>query len=109
MRARCSATSDAPPLAGAAAVVRLRRDVLDARDLEAGGLEGADGGLATGARALDEHLDLLQALLHALAGGGVGGDLCRKRGRLARALETGAAGGLPRDDVAFPVAQGDDR
>ena len=37
---------DPPPLAGTAAVVRLRGDVLDAGDLEAGGLQRADRGLA---------------------------------------------------------------
>src|SRR3954451_8876001 len=57
------APSDPAPLAGAAAVVRLRSDVLDAGHLEAGVLERADRGLAARARALDEHLDLLEALL----------------------------------------------
>src|SRR3954452_13666785 len=97
------------PLSGAAAVVRLRGDVLDARDLEAGGLERADRGLAARARTLHEHLDLLQALLDALAGRGVGGHLRGERGRLAGALEAGAAGGLPGDDVALTVGEGDDR
>ena len=41
---------DAPPLARAAAVVGLRGHVLDAGDLEAGGLERADRRLAAGAR-----------------------------------------------------------
>src|SRR5919206_256480 len=50
------------------------------------GLEGADRGLAAGARALHEHLDLLEPLLHALAGGGVGGHLGGERRGLARAL-----------------------
>src|SRR3954451_21428246 len=98
-----------PPLAGAAAVVGLRRDVADAGDLQTGGLERADRGLAARARALDEHLDALDALLDALARGGVGGDLGGERRRLARALEAGAAGGLPRDHVALAVGQGDDR
>src|SRR3954464_915031 len=43
-----------PPLARTATIVGLRRDVADAGHLEAGGLEGADRGLAAGARALDE-------------------------------------------------------
>src|ERR1044072_6628777 len=50
---------DPPLFARAAAVVRLRGDVLDARDLEAGGLQGADRGLATGVWPFHEHLDLL--------------------------------------------------
>src|SRR3954471_17118159 len=97
------------PLAGAAAVVCLRGDVLDARDLEAGGLEAADRGLPGPARALHEDLDLLHALLDALARGGVSRHLRGEGGRLARALEAGAAGGLPRDHVAFAVGQRDDR
>src|SRR3954452_2688433 len=97
------------PLSGAAAVVCLRGDVLDARDLEAGGLEAADRGLAARARALHEDLDLLHALLDALARGGVSRHLRSEGGRLARALEPRAAGGLPRDHVAFAVGQGDDR
>src|SRR3954471_8056136 len=97
------------PLAGAAAVVCLRGDVLDARDLEAGGLEAADRGLPGPARALHEDLDLLHALLDALARGGVSGHLGGEGGRLARALEAGAAGGLPRDDVALAVGERDDR
>src|SRR3954469_12376974 len=100
---------DPPPLARAAAVVGLRRNVADARDLEAGGLERADRGLAAGAGALDEDLHALEALLDALAGGGVRGDLRGERRRLARALEARPAGRLPRDHVALAVAEGHDR
>src|SRR5450759_5148246 len=66
---------DPPPLAGAAAVVGLRGDVLDARHLEAGRLQGADRGLATRAGALDVYLDLLEPLLEPLARRRVGGHL----------------------------------
>src|SRR5437763_8568879 len=97
------------PLAGAAAVVGLWGDVLDAEHLEPGGLKRADRRLPPRARALDEHLDLLQAVLDALAGGSVRGHLRRERSGLARALEPGATGGLPRDHVAFAVGQGHDR
>ena len=45
-------------------------DVSDGPDLQASGLQGADRGLATGARALDEDVDLLQAVLLRLARGG---------------------------------------
>src|SRR5204862_8281255 len=86
---------DAPPLLRADAVVGLRCDVADAEDLEPRRLQRADRGLATGAGSLDEDLDLLQPVLHPLAGGGVGGDLCGERRRLARALEAGRARGLP--------------
>src|SRR3954447_3414898 len=99
---------DPPPLAWAAAVVCLWGDVTHAGDLEPGGLQRADRGLAARAGALHEDLDLLQALLDALAGRGVGGHLRGERRRLAGALEAGAAGGLPRDDVALAVGEGDD-
>src|SRR3954454_6978529 len=98
-----------PPLARTATVVGLRRDVADAGHLEAGGLEGANRGLAAGARALDEHLDPLEALVDALTRGGVGGDLCGERSGLARALEAGAAGGLPRDHVLVLIGARNDR
>src|SRR3954451_10377658 len=100
---------DPPPLARAAAVVCLWGDVAHAGDLEPGGLQRADRGLATRAGALHEDLDLLHALLDALASRRIGGHLGGERRRLARALEAGAAGGLPRDDVAFAVREGDDR
>ena len=98
-----------PPLAGATAVVRLRRDVLDARDLEARGLQRPDRRLAARPRSLDEYLDLLQTVLDALARGRVSGHLRGERRRLARALEAGAAGGLPRDHVPLTIGQRDDR
>src|SRR3954452_12127589 len=98
-----------PPLAGAAAVVCLRSDVLDAGDLEAGGLKAADRGLAARARALHEDLALLHALLDALARGGVSRHLRGEGGRLARALEAGAAGGLPGDHVPVAIRERDDR
>src|ERR1041384_6970718 len=103
------ASSDAAPLARGAAVVGLRGDVLHAGDLEAGGLERADRGLAAGAWALHEDLDLLEALLDALAGGRVGRHLGGERRGLAGALEAGAAGGLPGDHVALAVGEGNDR
>src|SRR5687767_10347217 len=96
---------DPPALARPAAVVRLRRDVLDAGDLEAGSLQGANRRLAPRARTLHEDLDLLQPLIDALARGRVGGHLRSERSRLAGALEAGAAGGLPRDHVAVLVGQ----
>src|SRR4029078_1596034 len=68
-----------------------------------------DRGLAAGAGTLHEDFDLLHALLDALARGGVSRHLRSEGGRLARALEAGAAGGLPRDHVAFAVGQRDDR
>src|SRR3954469_7121781 len=92
-----------PPLGGAASVVCLRGDVAHAGDLEAGGLQRADRGLAARARAPAEDLDLLHALPDGLAGARVGRHLGREGRGLAGSLEAGAAGGLPRDHVALAI------
>src|SRR4029453_4339665 len=87
----------AATLGRTAAVVRLRRHVVDAADLEACGLERADRGLTARAGALDEDVDLFHAVLLRLAGGRLGGQLRGERGGLARALEADAARGRPAD------------
>src|SRR5206468_10412093 len=91
------------------AVVGLGRHVLHAHDLEPGRLERADGRLTARARALDEHLHLLQAVLHALARTGIRGDLRGERRRLARALEARGTRRFPRDHVAVLVGERHDR
>src|SRR5829696_3139762 len=104
-----SRASDPAPLGRAAAVVRLRGDVLDGADLQAGRLQGTDRGLPAGAGALDEHVDLAHAVLGSLARGVLGGHLGGERGGLARALEADMAGGGPADHVAHRVGDRDDR
>src|SRR5690349_13791631 len=79
--------SDAAALRRTAAVVGLRRHVLDRAHLEAGGLQRADRRLAARARTLDEDVDLAHAVLLRTTRGGLGGELRGERGRLARALE----------------------
>src|SRR4029077_7785885 len=74
-----------------------------------GGLQRANRSLAARAGSLDEDLDLLQPVLHSLARARVRGHLGGERRRLARALEAGRAGGLPRDNRALAVGEGDDR
>src|SRR5438094_1060445 len=96
---------DAPPLRRAAAVVRDRRHVRDRRDLETRRLEGSDGGLAAGSRALDEDLDLLEAVFHGAACRRFRADLGGKWRSLARALEALAAGAPPGEHVALGVGQ----
>src|SRR3712207_9538833 len=87
----------------------LGRDVVDRADLEAGGLERADRGLAARARALDEDVDLLHAVLLRLTRSGLRGELRRERGGLARALEAHAARRRPADDRTGGVGDRDDR
>src|SRR5690606_13558678 len=105
---RPAGRSDAAALGRAGAVVRLRGDVLDRADLEPGRGERADRGLAAGARALDEDVDLLQAVFLRLACGGLGGHLRGVGGRLARALEADLARGGPGDDGTGRVRDGHD-
>src|SRR6187551_3725786 len=104
-----SSCSDPAPLGRAAAVVRDGGDVGDGAHLEAGGLEGADGLLAAGARSLDVDLDLAHAMLHGPLRGAVGGE----RGGIGRALpgalEAGDAGRTPRDDVPGEIRDRHDR
>src|ERR1700754_1937701 len=98
-----SLSLDPAPLGRAAAVVRLRGDVGDGADLEAGGLQRTDRRLTSGAGALDEDVDLLHAVLGGLAGAVLGGHLGGERRGLARALETDVPRGRPRDHGAGGV------
>src|SRR6266516_4893103 len=100
---------DAPPLAGAAPVVRDRGDVLDPQDLEPGRGEGPDRGLPAGAGTLHEHVDLRQAMLLRTPGRRLGGQLGGEGRRLPGSLEPHVAGAGPRQRVAVEVGDGDDR
>src|SRR5258705_1141052 len=100
---------DPAPLGRTAAVVRLRRDIGNRPDLEAGGLQRPDRGIAARTRALHGHADLIHAVLLRLAGGVLGGQLSGERGRLARTLEADVARRRPGDDVALRVGDRHDR
>src|SRR5439155_27373229 len=99
---------DPPPLGRPATVMRNRRDVLDGRDLETGGLQRTDRGFAARSGPLDPHLDLLEAHLERGARGVLRGDLGGERGALAGALEADLARARPRHDVPIGVGDGDD-
>src|SRR4029079_8967164 len=79
--------SDPPALGRTTTVVRDRGDVLDADDLDARVLDGADGGLTAGAGTLRPHVDLAPPVLHRTTRRGLGRELRRERRALARALE----------------------
>src|SRR5215204_3757946 len=101
--------SDPPPRGGAATVVRRRGHVLDAGDLVARVLDGPDGGLAAGARTLDDDVDPADTVLHRPASALLGGHLRGEGRALARALEADVAGGRPRERVALLVGDRHDR
>ena len=82
--------------------------ILDGCNLEASSLEGADCGLATGARALDEDCDLAHAMLHGHLCGLLCSHLSCKGSGLAAALEANGTGRLPGDNVAAGVSDADD-
>src|SRR5665213_3490906 len=98
-----------PPLLGAAAVVRDGGDIFDAGDLDAGGGQRADGGLATGARPADEHVDAAHAVCHGPLCALLGGELGGERRGLAGALEPDVAGRRPGEDIALRIGDGDAR
>src|SRR5450830_710335 len=100
--------SDPATLRRAATVVRLRGHVLDRADLEAGGLERTDRGLPARARALDEDVDLLHAVLLRTTRGSLSSELGGERRRLARALEADLARRGPGDHGTRGVGDGDD-
>src|SRR3954452_6911019 len=108
-RAAASRGLDPPPLGRTAAVVGHGGDVGDLTDLQAGRLQRPDRGLAARARALDEDVDLLHAVLLRLARAVLRGHLGGERRGLARALEADVTGGGPRDHVALRVGDRDDR
>src|SRR5262245_39154320 len=98
-----------PPLGRAAAVVRDRGDVTDGGDLQADRLERPDGGFAPGPWPAHEHLDLLEAELHALAGGDLGRCLGGEWRALAGPLEASAPRARPGHHVAHLVGKRHDR
>src|SRR3954452_20194472 len=101
--------SNSPALRRTASVVGNRGYVADGADLEADGLQRADGGLAAGAGTLHEHVDLAHPVLLRAAGGRLGGHLRREGRRLAGALEADLPGAGPSDHVAQGVGDRDDR
>src|SRR5207302_7582102 len=100
---------DSPSLRRPTAVVRDRRDVGDRGDLEPGGLERADGGLAAGPGSAHEDLDRLEAEVERLAARVLGGDLPGVGGALARPRPARGAGRRPRDDIPRGVRERHDR
>src|SRR5262249_43870210 len=92
----------------AAAVVRHGRDVADALDLDAGGAEGAGGGLPSGTRATDAHFYRAQSVLARHVGRVHRGLLRGEGSALARSAEAEGTRALPRDGAALAISDGHD-
>src|SRR5699024_4228303 len=76
--------------------------------VQAGSLQGADGGLAAGARALYVDFDALHAVLHRQAGRGLSGGLGGERSRFPGTAEAQLARAGPGYRVALGIGDGDD-
>src|ERR1700677_3713375 len=100
--------SDAATLGRTAAVVRHRRNVADAADLDAGGGESADRGLAARAGTGDAHINRTDTVVTCCVGGTDGGLLRGERSALAGAAKAKRAGRFPAERVAHLVGDGDD-
>src|SRR5262245_60056965 len=101
--------SDAPLLGRAATVVRNRRHVRDARDLEATGVQRPDRGLAPRAGSAHADLDGAKPVLLRRDARLLGRDLRGERRALARAAEARAARRRPGQRIALAIGDRDDR
>src|SRR5256885_1455323 len=101
-------SSDATALLRTAAVVRNRRHVRNRVDADAERGQCTHRRLAAGARALDPHVQVLDALLLGGAACRFGSHLGGERRALARALEALATAGSPGQRPALTVGDGDD-
>src|SRR5690606_17017766 len=99
---------DAALLRRTAPVVRDWRHVDDVGDLVAHVVQRTHGRLAARTRALDADFQRLHAVVQRFLARLLGGDLGCERGRLARAAETRATRGRPRQRVALAVGDRDD-
>src|SRR5918994_7289787 len=102
-------TSDAPLLGRATTVMRDRRHVFDARDLQSAAIQRADRGFASRPRAAHADFDGAQAVFLGRYARLLRRHLRGERRALARAAKTGAARRRPGERVALPVGDRDDR
>src|ERR1700736_1295445 len=91
------------------AVMRNRRDVSDAGDLQTAVVQCTYCGLAAGARAANTHFHVLHAMFLRGITCLLGGNLRGERRALARAAETAAPRGRPVQCVALTICDRDDR
>src|SRR5664280_1930459 len=101
--------SDATALLRPATVVRHRRHVGNGIDANTERGERTHRRFATGAGALDAHVERLDALVLRGTASCFGGDLRCERRRLARALEALATARCPRECGTLAIADRDDR
>lgn len=97
--------SDPSLLWRTAAVMRKRRDILDALDVHARGLQRGDRALTAAARTLDANLEFLDAKLGGLFGGLLGSTLAGEGRALAAPLETAGSTTRPAERIAPSVGE----
>jgi len=95
--------SDSPSLAWAAAVMGQWCNVFDGTDVQAGGLEGTDGGFAAASGPFNFHFNLFDAKFLSLIGAGFSGALGGKRSALATPLESTRTSRRPAQHVAVGI------
>src|SRR5882724_11749995 len=89
--------------------MRQRRDFGDAGYLDAYRIERPHGGLAARTRPLDTHFEIFHATFLRCFASLFGGNLSGEGRALARSLEALAARSRPRQRIALPIGDGDDR
>src|SRR5262245_51485220 len=99
---------DATLLGRAATVVRDRRDVGNAGDLQTTGIQRAHRGFTTGAGATDADFDVLHAVLLRRDSRLLSRHLRRERRRLARTAEAATTRRRPGKRVSLAVGDRDD-
>src|SRR5438045_3990736 len=93
----------------AAAVVRNRRAIRNRHHFEAGSLQRADRGFASGAGALDLNVHALKAMLLGFARSALRRNLGGERRALAAAFEVDRARARPAEHVALSIGDRDER
>lgn len=88
--------------------MRYGSDILDGADSHAGGLEGGDRGVASGASALDPDFEFNDAELCGGECAFSGGLLSSKGGAFSGAFVTDGSGGIPAEGFAIDIGDGNE-
>ena len=84
-------------------IVRHRCHIFDQRDVQSGGLNGANSGFTARARALNKNFHFVHAMSDSLTRGFLSHQRCRVSRAPAGTFEPASARGTPRDDRTLHV------